>query len=757
MPEISESANVPSSRSERSEHQPLTFLTFADVPQAAPKESAVMQFGRAFAHTLVQAPVEGIAQLVDGKAGGPTQKAVHFIDAPEAVPFGSSAWMAQQAGSGLGAILPVLAVHKGISGALGRSYSARTALAMSENMAALGTEQAIAVTSLKLAHAGLTGMVYSGVLTPAADNTEKFWQARAHNAAVGGIAFTALTGSGMGLKALSEKTATSMPIASRLLSSDIVSGTISGLPAGIVAANADSLLSGQGFASGQQQWQSAATFAFTGGGLAFGKTAIGEIQPTSRTTQPTGKFADAGVDVDGRPISESGRAAVQAKLPEYSEAALNRARSQTLRDLSEIKALEPGKSVLDQFRDSDLSISQKYRVLNSLGQVREHFVNQRTNGHIEPDQQGNWIHTQGEFGRVIDAARTSKLNPVQTEDSLLASMFADSVKSKANFFTHHMEGALAADIVASNEFGAGFDRTRLDGIVHSVREHQIGPPEFMSNLYANRIRAGMPGGLTPEQETALGSLQRKIADPLNPSIERYTTADGGTALKLTPQEQSLLQVSGVREWYVPNDAHPWNPQSRTVIDGDSIDNYFTPGGIGKIAGLGGPESDKWFMTKQIDNKTGAAERATNIGSARLSGADAAKLITPESRALADNGLAQTEAAVATAKTKLADWLRSEKGIDPDRTPVPFFNADLKYPEFGENDAQWWNIHRSPADKRSPDQQAFYDQHRFDGLSPKEQNDFLLAKEIRNRLADELRAAQRLDGRQPPEYVPATGK
>lgn len=716
--------------------------------------SLAADFGRSFAHSLVQSPLEGVAQLIDGKANGDTQKAVHFINAPEQAKFGTSSWVAQQAGSGLGAILPVLLVHKGVSGALSANYEAKAGLAMSEHMGALTSKQALAAGALKMTEAGLTGAVYSGVLTPAKDN-DHFWQQRLHNSAVGGLTFASLSGAGLGLKNLSERTAQSMPTLSRFMKNEIAAGALSGLPAGLVAANADSLLSGKGLATTEQNLQSALTFSLTGAGFAYGKAWMGEARPQERTTAAPEQFAKAGVDVDGRPIHKSQRAEVSAKWTEYSPEEMGRARAQTLRDLSEIKALEPGKSVLTQFKDSGLSISQKYRVLNSLAEVREHFVNQRVNGNIEPDQQGNWIHTQGEFGRVIDASKAGKLTPIQAEDALLSSMFADAVKSKANFFTHHMDGALAADHVLSKEFGAGFGRERLNGIVNAVKEHQIGPPEFMSNLYANRIRGALGNNMTSELESSLASLQRKIADPFNPSNKVVRTADGGTTLNLSPQERQLLQITGVSEWYVPEKTNAWNKSSRAVIDGDTMDNYYTPGGIGKITGLGGPESDKWFMTRQIDGGAGTTERATNIGSARNSAVDAGKLLTPESKNLAQSGQAQTELAIHNAKEKVAAWLKTEKGVDPAKQEVPFFNADLKYPQFGEADAQWWNIHRMAADKRSADQQAFYDKHRFDGLNQAEQNSFMLAKDIRNQVADNLRAAQRLDGLQPKQYQPST--
>lgn len=730
-------------------------LRHSDLLSSNDKPSALADFGRAFAYTLAQAPVEGVAQLVDGKANGDARKAIHFMDAPEAAKFGSSNWLAQQAGSGLGAVLPVLVLHKGISTAMESNYSMKASLAMTENMAVLTGKQALTAGSIKMAEAGLTGMAYSGLFSPVRSDESNFWEAKSRNVAVAGATFSTLAASGMGLKALSERTASSLPLTSRVLGSEMGRAVLSGVPAGLVAANGESLLSGKGFASGKQQLEAISSFAVMNAGFTYANGRLLEQRPAATGSEPPSTYKNGGVDVDGRPIAESARAAVTGKLPDYAPAELGRSRSQTLTELNEIKALEPGKSVLDQFRNSDLSISQKYRVLNSLAQVREHFVQQRSNDHIEPDQQGNWIHTQGEFGRVIDATRNAKMTPAQTEDALLSSMFADAVKSKANFFTHHIDGALAADHVLGKEMGGGFNRTRLDGVVNAIREHQIGPPEFMAGMYANRIKAALNFKLTPEQETNLASLQKKMASPLSSPQER--ASDGSSVLKLTTEEKYLLRLTGTKEWYVPNESNPWNKVSRAVIDGDTIDNYYTPGGIGKIAGLGGPESDKWFMNRRIDGDVPAIDRSTNIGSARHSAQDAGSLLTPTSKPLAERGVALTEDAIAHAKEKTAEFLKKEKGVDPAKQDVPFFNSDVKYPNFGEHDAQWWNIHRMMADKRSPEQQKFYDEHRFDGLSAPEQIDFLRAKEIRDNVAAELRAAQRLDGKQPAEYQPSTAK
>ncbi|MBX9569706.1 MAG: hypothetical protein K2X77_12460 [Candidatus Obscuribacterales bacterium] len=733
----------------------LEYAKLLDTPK---QENVFEDFGRALAHSA-QSPLVGVAQLIDKKADGPASKAVTFVDAPEKADFGSARWFAQQAGNTVGsisAILPLLAINKGVSGAMGRNYSMRAGLAMSESMSVLSTEQALKVSGLKMGEGAITGAIFSGVFSPVDSKTknEDFWAARAHNVGVGSFTFGAFNGLGLASKSIADRTATSMPLLSRTLSSEVGVGVSSGIVAGGLSTQFDSLLSGKGPASLGQTLEGSASFALMGGGFAWAKGKLTEGKAVQRISEPSENFKNAGLDADGRVLTDSKRAQVGANLPDYSVADMNRARTQTLKDLSEIKALEPGKSVLDQFRDSNLSISQKYRVLSSLAEVREHFVKQQVNGKLDADQKGNWIHTQGEFGRVIDAAQASRLSPLHTEDALLSSMFADAVKSKANFFTHHMEGALAADHSLQKQMGAGFNRERLDGIVHSVREHQIGPPEFMATLYETRIKGALNFKLTEQQTKDLATLKQKMADPLNPNVEKVKMADGATVLKLTAEERSLLRLSGAQEWYVPENTNSWNKSSRAVIDGDSMDNYYTPGGIGKITSLGGPETDVFFITDRLDNNTRAAGRETNVGSARKSGLDAYKVISEASKPLADRGLALTEQAIENAKADLARNL-AKQGKDPSKGEVPFFNSNLKYPEFNEHANQWWSIHRTPADKRTPEQVKFYEAHRYDGLSAKQIEDFKLAAQMREQVVDSLRAAQRMDGKQPPEYKPAT--
>lgn len=545
----------------------LLALTVSDKLSESDSTSIAGNFCQAFTYTLVQAPLEGIAQLVDGEANGKTRKSIHFLDAPEAAEFGSVNWAVQQSGSALGAVIPVLLIHKGVSATMQRNYSFRAAVAMGDHMQVLTARQALTASGAKIAESALIGGIYSGVFSPVRSDEKDFWTARARSAASGGMAFAALTAGGLALKLPGIQSALPTP-----LRSEVATGILSGFPAGLVAVNAESVLRGHGLAPAERQLQSALTFAITAGGTALGKSAITELAPAKRITSSTGQFKSIGIDVDGRPIAQGHRAKVTANWKESSPAELVRARSQTLANLAEIKALEPGKTVFDQFKDAGLSISQKYRVLTSLGELRD-YLGKHSKNQAETTLEQNWLGK--EQGRVMDAARVGNLSAIETEDALLCSMFAETGKTGDVFFNpQRRNGALLADHVLSKELGAGFTRSRLDGIVHAIREQQLGPPEFMAFLYAHRLRGAMKTNipLADSQETALKSLIAKMAYPLNPATEKTITPDGGTALKLTAQERALLQSTGTKHWDVPDAGNPWNRSSRAVFDGASIDN-----------------------------------------------------------------------------------------------------------------------------------------------------------------------------------------
>ncbi len=68
-------------RDSGSSHTAMEALTLSALVVADNKQSSVAgDFARSFAHTLLQSPLDGVAQIIDGKAGGKLEKAVHVLE-----------------------------------------------------------------------------------------------------------------------------------------------------------------------------------------------------------------------------------------------------------------------------------------------------------------------------------------------------------------------------------------------------------------------------------------------------------------------------------------------------------------------------------------------------------------------------------------------------------------------------------------------------------------------------------------------------
>lgn len=137
-------------------------------------------------------------------------------------------------------------------------------------------------------------------------STSDFLVAKLRNGAVGAATFMTLTGSMLGTKSLAEglkpgfiKTA---------LKNDIAAGMLSGVPAGIMSAQGDSLLRGHGFANLKDTAESAVGFAMIGGMMPLGQKGLSML---SERVQPGPSLASATVPIE----RVSARDALQLKNP----------------------------------------------------------------------------------------------------------------------------------------------------------------------------------------------------------------------------------------------------------------------------------------------------------------------------------------------------------------------------------------------------------------------------------------------------------
>ncbi len=725
-------------------------------------DSALEGFGKSLINSAVQNPINSLSQIGSSISGFKLPE-LHYFD--PAAPADGTQKFAQQAGSVVGMLVPFMLARK----AVGFSAS-KLNIEFSGSVLSSAGEQAA------------TGAVMGFALTPSSDG----FSGRVKNALIDAGTFGVMG-------AASSKLASSFaftgeaPLANRIMRSSLF-GIGSGIPGGFANAELTSIVNKGQVASVSEIRDDVASFAILGG--IFG-----------------------GIDAlhKGKEIAKPGE--MQQRFPMYTEAQLKVGREAVQNELAQVKASEQdGKSmsVLDKFNQSNLTDAQKERVLNALAAVRENHVSTReSDGSINPDQEKNWIHTQGEFGRNIDSAQRMKLTPEQTEDTLIGSMFSDAVKNKSNFMVHHRAGRDAALTFLSfmNEHGIGAER--MKGIGNMTLEHQIGPPGFMRMIYANGIVADINlersaelsavlnkpvadrtpadqvsveklqdlsngyesraqqlanfsgsasdrvkladrqafGRFVTEQESnAIITLGQKIATPLQQPL--IDTKYGSKAVDLTDLERSLLQRTGNEDWYVPHESTPWYSASRSLINADSIDNYATPGGFSKLVGMNGPETDIFFRDKTIDESLASPRRSFRF---------AYDIMTPEGKTLADAELAKTDAAIERARGKTSEWLRKELDIPADQElpNIPFWNSDLVYPDRGTFESQWWKLHKNS--DRTPQEQDRWSEQRFTGLTPEQVDQFLFAKKIRDHMVDELRREQRVDGSLPPDYKPVMGR
>lgn len=393
----------------------------------------------------------------------------------------------------------------------------------------------------------------------------------------------------------------------------------------------------------------------------------------------------------------------------FPEPGDSRAASRALiADLAELNVRAPDGQVVNFYEklmaDAELAAAQKKRILRALSLVRESLLRQDNaipnGGPNKGYQVVNWKHTRAELDQVLDAAKLAKLKPAAIEDALLASMFSDAVKWPTNFVVHNIDGAAAAVGVLSRLFDPKTTKNvaRLAGISMIIKEHQIGPPQFMANYIKGQLTRKLKEQ-GRDEAAALAAIAKKISRPFSPE----NLLPDGSAIAFTEHEKGLLRVVGLEDWFVPHEESTWYGASRAVIDGDSLINYASPDGWAKIAAIRGPETLPFFEDPTVFE---------SLQSAKHSYDDALTVISPAAKPLAEAGLQRTKGAVRRMRDAMRVWFASQNPFvpaNPDGS-IAFWNASLKYPSQG-------------------------------ALSRREQEQFNFAKIIRERVVAILRAEQ----------------
>lgn len=248
------------------------------------EDSALVQGLKSARYSAIQAPLTGVSQIVDKFAHTNLEESTNFFAPPETAKFGTAAWHAQTIGGAAGMILPFMAVAATNRGALARlGLTARAGIA---------AESGVALNSARVAAVGeqaLNGFVFDFALRPSDSNSKDFWLDRTKHGITGAATFGTLTASSIGLKQLIGVAPGATGIMN-VLKRDVATGVLSGVPAGLAAANTSSLLEKGEFASLRRNAEDAYMMALVGGVLSAAHVIPGKQLTATQKVDASGKL-----------------------------------------------------------------------------------------------------------------------------------------------------------------------------------------------------------------------------------------------------------------------------------------------------------------------------------------------------------------------------------------------------------------------------------------------------------------------------------
>ncbi|MBY0547610.1 MAG: hypothetical protein K2W95_09975 [Candidatus Obscuribacterales bacterium] len=271
-------------------------LTDLVLPAESITKTMVKEFGTAAAYSLLQSPLNSVAQIVDKSFGTEVLPSVQLIEPRQKAEFGSRNWHAQEVGNAVGMVLPFLLMHAGT-----RALGKKVGLDLCHN-GALTTRR----YGNEVLLAGSTGIAYGALLTPS-DPKESLLFGRLKNATEQGATFATLAAVAGGMKLWGQTLENR--VAARLLRNDIFAATLAGIPAGSVSADAHSVLAGKGLASRKEREQAMYGFMVIGGTLGLAHS-FGDTRMSKRSTSLLDEVR--ATQADGRAqlefaLGESGR------------------------------------------------------------------------------------------------------------------------------------------------------------------------------------------------------------------------------------------------------------------------------------------------------------------------------------------------------------------------------------------------------------------------------------------------------------------
>lgn len=251
---------------------------------AVQSRGVISEFLNSAAYGATAAPLRGVAQIIDHKAGSSLDATVKSgfesigVKAPEPAKFNTSEWYAQQLGGAVGLTVPFLALRGGIKAgagaALGESVAMKSALdvGVSHSLGRLAMQEAVL--------SGSAGFVYGSVFNPSKESnvgTDAFLQDRAKRglsdmAIFGTLALTSpFISRGLSSAAGAIEKSTTLPLlkdsVAATLRGPLLPGALSGIPAGGVAAEMAALKDGRWLPNGQELKENVVGMVVVGGTL----------------------------------------------------------------------------------------------------------------------------------------------------------------------------------------------------------------------------------------------------------------------------------------------------------------------------------------------------------------------------------------------------------------------------------------------------------------------------------------------------------
>lgn len=257
-------------RLDLNENKPEQSLKVSQALLSSPKLDLVHEFAGSAAYSAFQAPVRGLAQIVDQACGTELVSRVSVLDTPKQQESFSAGWHAQQLGHIVGTAVPFLLLHKAVGKSANLFFGKVEQAALSPEM----------LTRRVVAESMVTGALFDGLRETPVDQMHKgIVSSRLNQAFIGAATFGVLTRSSLGLRSVLHA---ERGVVGSVLRSEVGSTVLSGIPAGLVNAELTSRFNEGKGANARQFGEAIYSFSVLGGVVAGGKLIGGKTGSESQ-------------------------------------------------------------------------------------------------------------------------------------------------------------------------------------------------------------------------------------------------------------------------------------------------------------------------------------------------------------------------------------------------------------------------------------------------------------------------------------------